>query len=298
MHVNSGYRDEAARLGAPLRRVFDAFEAVVSPSSSCVGIVRELYPELLGERPPLLDRVFELSELLVRRLGVEDVGASFPRRVTYHPTCHSLRVTRVGDAPLRLLAERARPRARRARRAPRSAAASAGRSRSRTPTRRARCSPTSARASRRRGAEVCTARRRLVPAADRRRALAAALAACAPLHLAEILAVDDDRRRFPDAARRELANAQLRANLAHATDTIRAKRARVVAELPDWEELREAGRAIKADVLAHLDELPRRSSRPRSRRPAGTCTGRATRPRRTRSSSRSRARTARPRWSR
>ena len=59
---------------------------------------------------------------------------------------------------------------------------------------------------------------------------------------------------FPVAARRELANAQLRANLGNATDTIRAKRARVVAEVPDWEELREAGRAIKQDVLARLDE--------------------------------------------
>jgi L-lactate dehydrogenase complex protein LldF len=59
---------------------------------------------------------------------------------------------------------------------------------------------------------------------------------------------------FPTAARVELANGQLRANLRHATQTIRAKRAGVVAELPDWEELREAGRGIKADVLAHLDE--------------------------------------------
>jgi L-lactate dehydrogenase complex protein LldF len=59
---------------------------------------------------------------------------------------------------------------------------------------------------------------------------------------------------FPEAARRELANAQLRANLHNATGTIRAKRARVVAEVPDWEELREAGRAIKADVLARLGE--------------------------------------------
>jgi len=59
---------------------------------------------------------------------------------------------------------------------------------------------------------------------------------------------------FPEAARHELANPQLRANLRTATDTIRAKRARVVAEVPDWEELREAGRAIKADVLARLDE--------------------------------------------
>jgi L-lactate dehydrogenase complex protein LldF len=59
---------------------------------------------------------------------------------------------------------------------------------------------------------------------------------------------------FPEAARVELANVQQRTNLRNATDTIRAKRAKVVEELPDWEEFREAGRAIKADVLAHLDE--------------------------------------------
>jgi L-lactate dehydrogenase complex protein LldF len=59
---------------------------------------------------------------------------------------------------------------------------------------------------------------------------------------------------FPAAARRELANPQLRSNLRNATDTIRDKRERVVAEVPDWEELREAGRAIKADVLARLDD--------------------------------------------
>ena len=60
---------------------------------------------------------------------------------------------------------------------------------------------------------------------------------------------------FPQAARRELGNTQLRANLGHATHTIRDKRLRVVAELPDWEELREAGSAIKASVMARLPEL-------------------------------------------
>lgn len=94
MHLNSGYRREAERLGRRFARIFGEYEAVVSPSSSCVGTVREE----LG-----MDNVFELSELLVHRLGVEDVGASFPGRITYHPTCHSLRVTRVGDAPVRLL---------------------------------------------------------------------------------------------------------------------------------------------------------------------------------------------------
>ena len=59
---------------------------------------------------------------------------------------------------------------------------------------------------------------------------------------------------FPAAARHELKNTQLRTNLRLATDTIREKRARVVSEVPDWEELRDAGRAIKADVLAHLDD--------------------------------------------
>ena len=59
---------------------------------------------------------------------------------------------------------------------------------------------------------------------------------------------------FPEAARAELANAQLRTNLRTATDTIRAKRAQVIEELPDWEELRGAAKAIKTDVLARLDD--------------------------------------------
>jgi L-lactate dehydrogenase complex protein LldE len=96
MHRNSGYRGEADRLAARFMEVFGEYEAVVSPSSSCVGTMREVHPELHG-------RLFELSELLVHRLGVSDVGASFPHRVVYHPTCHSLRMTAVGDAPLRLL---------------------------------------------------------------------------------------------------------------------------------------------------------------------------------------------------
>ena len=96
LHANSGYREEALALAARFERIFKRFDAVVSPSSSCVGMIREF-------RPALAPRVFELSEFLVSHLGVEDVGACFPHRVTYHPTCHSLRVTKVGDAPLRLL---------------------------------------------------------------------------------------------------------------------------------------------------------------------------------------------------
>jgi L-lactate dehydrogenase complex protein LldE len=94
LHLNSGYHDLAVELARRNAEILSGYDAVVSPSSSCVGALRELAPSL---------EVWELSEFLVDRLGVEDVGASFPHRVTYHPTCHSLRVTRVGDAPLRLL---------------------------------------------------------------------------------------------------------------------------------------------------------------------------------------------------
>jgi L-lactate dehydrogenase complex protein LldE len=96
LHQNSGYLEEARALAGRFARIFGDFDAVVSPSSSCVGAVRELSPEIAP-------RVFELSEFLVGQLGVEDVGAYFPHRVTYHPTCHSLRVVRVGAAPVRLL---------------------------------------------------------------------------------------------------------------------------------------------------------------------------------------------------
>ncbi len=62
-------------------------------------------------------------------------------------------------------------------------------------------------------------------------------------------------RSFPDAAHDALADTRLRRNLSHATATIRAKRAAVVAEVPDWDALRDAGSAIKADVMARLPEL-------------------------------------------
>src|SRR5689334_25142838 len=94
MHLNSGHVGEADALARRFATIFGEYDVVVSPSSSCAGTVREHYG---------MTNVFELSELLVQRLGVEDVGASFAHRVTYHSTCHSLRVTRVGDAPLRLL---------------------------------------------------------------------------------------------------------------------------------------------------------------------------------------------------
>jgi L-lactate dehydrogenase complex protein LldE len=114
MHANSGYAEEAMPLLRRFVSVFggDGFDAVVAPSGSCVAMVRHHYTRLareLGDTSlhaavtELAPRVFELSEFLVHELGVDDVGAYYPHRVTYHPSCHALRMLRVDDAPLRLL---------------------------------------------------------------------------------------------------------------------------------------------------------------------------------------------------
>jgi L-lactate dehydrogenase complex protein LldE len=95
MHVNSGYEHEAGGLVSRFARVFGGYDAVVSPSASCVAHVRERIPDA--------PHVFELTEFLIDELGVVDVGASFPHRVTLHPTCHSLRLLGIGDRPRRLL---------------------------------------------------------------------------------------------------------------------------------------------------------------------------------------------------
>jgi L-lactate dehydrogenase complex protein LldE len=112
MHFNTGYADEAIPLVQRFVRTFAESELVVSPSASCVGMVRDYYPRLAASSGDgslaaqvelIVPRVVELTELLVDRLGVEDVGAFFPHRVTYHPTCHGLRMLKLGDRPLRLL---------------------------------------------------------------------------------------------------------------------------------------------------------------------------------------------------
>ncbi|WP_440098203.1 (Fe-S)-binding protein [Streptosporangium sp. H16] len=143
MHVNTGYPEEGRRLARHFVDVFAGYDAVVAPSGSCAAMVREQYPRLArtsatrtsatpamagsgtpgglitgtteaaaaGEAPgsfaaevaEMAPKVHDLSEFLVDVLGVTDVGAYFPHRVTYHPTCHSMRVLRVGDRPTRLL---------------------------------------------------------------------------------------------------------------------------------------------------------------------------------------------------
>ena len=112
MHVNTGYLRDALPLVRRYVEVFEDCEAIVVPSGSCTGSIRHQHAmvarrygdEALARRAEAVaSRTYELSELLVDVLGVEDVGAYYPHRVTYHPTCHSLRLLRVGDRPLRLL---------------------------------------------------------------------------------------------------------------------------------------------------------------------------------------------------
>jgi L-lactate dehydrogenase complex protein LldE len=112
MHVNTGYGGQAIPLVRHHAEAFRGYDAVVVPSGSCAGSVRHQHPELAArtgdealqaEVRDLAARTYELSEFLVDVLGVTDVGAYYPHKVTYHPTCHSLRVLHVGDRPLRLL---------------------------------------------------------------------------------------------------------------------------------------------------------------------------------------------------
>ena len=112
MHVNTGYVRDALPLVRRYVDVFERCDVIVAPSGSCAGSIRHQHAmvarrcgdEALARRAEAVaGRTFELSQLLVDVLGVEDVGAYYPHRVTYHPTCHSLRMLRVGDRPLRLL---------------------------------------------------------------------------------------------------------------------------------------------------------------------------------------------------
>lgn len=103
MHANTGYAEEALPLVRRFAEVFGGYDAVVAPSGSCAAMVREQYPRLVSGTAGVAARTYELSELLVDVLGVEDTGAVFPHRVTYHPTCHGLRMLGLGDKPLRLL---------------------------------------------------------------------------------------------------------------------------------------------------------------------------------------------------
>ncbi len=107
---NSGYRKEAKRAAEHFINVFDDAEAIVCPSGSCVNMVRNHYPELFRDDARLLERAkgigtktFEFTEYLVDVLGIEDLGASYEGRITYHDSCHLLRGLGVKEQPRKLI---------------------------------------------------------------------------------------------------------------------------------------------------------------------------------------------------
>jgi L-lactate dehydrogenase complex protein LldF len=330
------YQPEALPLVRHFVETFEPYEAIVAPSGSCVGSVRHQHAmvargqgdeELARRAEAVAERTYELSELLVDVLGVEDVGAYYPHRVTYHPTCHSLRMLRVGEKPLRLLrnvrgmtllelpdadqccgfggtfalknaetstamlADKMRnvldtgaealtagdssclmhiggghvPAAQRHEdRAPGRDPGEHGRP-GPGPSLGRRCGCPRTRRAGDHQQPPHASRDRREPGMTRTDGTETG-GAPAPLMRGQtaptFLGVPAPRgvghlrgdTSFPKAARVALQNSQLRRNLGHATQVIRTKRANVVAELDDWEQLRLAGEAMKRSTMARLDE--------------------------------------------
>ncbi|MFI6239475.1 LUD domain-containing protein [Micromonospora sp. NPDC050795] len=172
-------------------------------------MIRDQYPRLHAPATSVAARTYELSELLVDVLGVTDVGAEFPETVTYHPTCHGLRMLRLGDRPLTLLRQV-------------------------------------------RGIQ-------LVELGDAEECCGFGGTFALKNPDVSTAMLTDKCARVRDTGARVLAAAD-NSCLAHIGGglnprTIRAKRARVVDEVPDWEALRDTGSAIKADVQRRLPEL-------------------------------------------
>ncbi len=276
--VNTGYLDEAIPAVRRFTEAFAGYDAIVTPSGSCAGSVRHQHSivarrsgdqALAARVAELAPRTYELTEFLVDVLGVEDVGARFPHTVTYHPTCHSLRMLGVGDRPTRLLSHVAGltladlPAAEECcgfgghlrgqeLRHLRGHGRRQGRSRARDgrggPRRGRLLLPDApARAAR----PAALRRPRDAPRRDPGRAMTTP----GTTHgTTPGTATFVGMPPFPEAAREALGNSQLRHNLQHATHTIRDKRARVVAEVEDWEDLRTRGAAVKDAALAELDQ--------------------------------------------
>jgi L-lactate dehydrogenase complex protein LldE len=108
---NAGYREQAKRAARHFIDVFGEDEFIVSPSGSCVSMVKHHYPGLLAEEPQwceralkISNRIYELSQFIVDVLGVTDVGASFEGKVTYHESCHISRALGISSQPRKLIA--------------------------------------------------------------------------------------------------------------------------------------------------------------------------------------------------
>lgn len=108
---NSGYWDEARAVARPVLEQLKNAEAVVIPSGSCGAMLKVFYPQLFANSPQADDaeklcaKVWEFSDFLVNKLGVTDLGATFPHRVTFHDGCHGLRELHNKRPPRELLAK-------------------------------------------------------------------------------------------------------------------------------------------------------------------------------------------------
>lgn len=108
---NSGYWDEARRTAKTILDAFEGSDFVVTPSGSCTYMIHN-YSELFKEDPiylrkaeDLQKKTYEFTQFLVKVLGITDLGASFPHKVTYHPSCHGSRLLGVREEPMKLLQE-------------------------------------------------------------------------------------------------------------------------------------------------------------------------------------------------
>ncbi|WP_040952647.1 (Fe-S)-binding protein [Gorillibacterium massiliense] len=106
---NSGYWEEARRSARTILQAFDDSDFIISPSGSCTGMIHH-YPKLFEHEPDLLKRsqrlqekTYEFTQFLVHVLGVTDIGAVFPHKVTYHPSCHGSRLLGIKAEPMELL---------------------------------------------------------------------------------------------------------------------------------------------------------------------------------------------------
>jgi L-lactate dehydrogenase complex protein LldE len=112
MHWNTGYGKQITPLVRGFADTFAGYDAVITPSGSCAAMIRDNHPRaaarsddpgLVADVAEVVPRVYELTEFIVDVLGVTDVGAYFPHKVAYHPTCHSLRLLKLGERPTALL---------------------------------------------------------------------------------------------------------------------------------------------------------------------------------------------------
>ncbi|MBE9913847.1 (Fe-S)-binding protein [Paenibacillus donghaensis] len=107
---NSGYWDEARAAAKTILEAFADSDFVIVPSGSCAGMIHHYYPRLFEHDAKLLEqsnrlkeKTYEFTQFLVQVLGVTDVGAYFPHKVTYHPSCHGTRLLGIKEEPMQLM---------------------------------------------------------------------------------------------------------------------------------------------------------------------------------------------------